>query len=105
MPSQLLALSALVAKSNGMLYSLRTNLVREKREGDDIVNYARETNTPIGQLAWGLTADFIFDKDNWRLLKIVLGQEGVKIPKKTIVPMYELGESGPIIGIKFKAAW
>jgi len=105
MPSQLLALSALVAKSNGMLYSLRTNLVREKREGDDIVNYARETNTPIGQLAWGLTADFIFEKDNGRLLKIVLGQEGVKIPKKTIVPMYELGESGPIIGIKFKAVW
>lgn len=104
-PSQLLALSALVAKSNGMLYSMRTNLGYERCKGDDIISYARETNTPVSQLALGLAADFIFDRDNWGLAKIALGKDGVKIPKRTIVPMYELGEEGPIIGIKFKGVF
>jgi len=104
-PSQLLALSALIAKSNGMMYSMRSNLVAGRSPCDDIMNYAEKTNTSVSQLGLGLAADFIFDKDNWGLAKIALGQEGVKIPQKTIAPMYELGESGPIIGIKFKAVW
>lgn len=104
-PSQLLALTALVAKSNGMLYSMRSISGYGKGEGDDIINYAKETNTPVSQLALGLAADFIFDRDNWGLAKIALGKDGVKIPKYTIGPMYELGEEAPIIGIKFKGVF
>jgi hypothetical protein len=104
-PSQLLALAALVAKSNGMFYSMKSSLGYGRDKGDDIINYAEETNTPLSQLTLGLAADFIFDRDNWGLVKIALGKEGLKIPKYTIGPMYELGEEAPIIGIKFKGVF
>jgi hypothetical protein len=106
-PSQFLALMAIIAKSDGMGYVLRSQFSEKKRqtEDNDIVNYAKETNTPISELAIGLTADFILDRDNWKLIKIIFGEKGIKIPKTTISPMYELSESGPVIGLKFKGVW
>jgi len=106
-PSQLLAMMALVAKSSGMLYSMRSvsDSGYRERGRNDITSYAKETNTPASQLALGLAADFIFDKDNWNLMKIILGKDGAKISRTTIAPMYELGDKGPMIGIKFKTVW
>lgn len=105
--SQLLAIMALTAKSDGMLYALSTNFtsVMKEYEGNDIIRYAKNTNTSVSELALGLTADFILDKDNWNLIKIALGKDGVKIPKATLAPMYELGDRGPIIGIKWKGVF
>lgn len=105
--SQLLAIMALAAKSDGMIYALGTNFLTayKAHQGNDILNYAKETNTSPVELAIGLTADFIFDKDNINLLKIAVGEKGVKIPKTTIAPFYELGDKGPIAGIKFKGVF
>lgn len=105
--SQLLAIMALAAKSDGMVYALGSNFLTayKAHEGNDILDYAKETNTSAAELAIGLTADFIFDKDNINLLKIVIGEKGVKIPKTTIAPFYELGDQGPIAGIKFKGVF
>lgn len=106
-PSQLVAIMALVAKSEGMSYALSTNLTRAMQEhkGNDIIEYARNTGTSIEELAIGLTADFIMDRDNWKLLGTALGMDGIKFPQTTLSPMYELGEHGPIIGIKFRGTW
>lgn len=106
-PSQLLAIMALAAKSDGMVYALGSNFLTayKAHEGNDILDYAKETNTSATELAIGLTADFIFDKDNINLLKIAIGEKGVKIPETTIAPFYELGDRGPIAGIKFKGVF
>lgn len=103
-PSQLSAVMALVAKSDGLYYALSTSLSTAKRnaEGNDIVAYAKETNTPVSDLAVGLAAEFLSDRDNWQLLKAALGEEGVKIPESTLSPMYELSPTGPRIGVKFR---
>lgn len=106
-PSQLMAIMALVAKSDGMFYALSTNFAKTMKEhkGNDIIQYAKNTNTSVSELALGLAADFLLDKDNWKLLNIALGKEGVKIPRITIAPMYELGQRKPIIGIKIKGVF
>lgn len=106
-PSQLLAIMALVAKSDGMIYALGTNFLTAYKEhkGNDIIGYAEETNASVAELATGLTADFLFDRDNWNLISMALGKEGVKIPQTTIAPFYELGDRGPIVGIKFKGVF
>ena len=106
-PSQLLAIMALAAKSDGMVYALGSNFltIYKAHEGNDILDYAKETNTSPAELAIGLTADFLFDKDNINLLKIAIGEKGVNISQTTIAPFYELGDRGPIAGIKFKGVF
>jgi len=106
-PSQLIAIMALVAKSEAMSYSLSTNLsgVMKEHKGNDIMEYAKNTGTSIQELALGLTADFIMDRDNWRLVGTALGMDGIKFPQTTLSPMYELGEHGPIIGVKIQGTW
>lgn len=104
-PSQFLAIMALAAKSNGAHYSLSTKWSESRRNlrGNDIISYSNETGIPITDLAIGLTADFLLNSDNWQLLKVAFGQEGVKIPESTIALTYELGASGPVVGAKFRS--
>lgn len=63
------------------------------------------TNTPVSELTVGLAADFILDKENWQLLKIALGGDKTKISKFSLSPMHELGEHGPMVGLKFRGVW
>jgi len=101
-PSQLNAIMALVAKSDGMLYSLKTNFSSERdNDMNDILRYAEETGTSVQELAIGLAADFLFDRDNWQLMKVALGQDGAKISESVLKPFYRLGEKGPEYGIEF----
>ncbi|MCR4283812.1 MAG: hypothetical protein NUV64_00635 [Parcubacteria group bacterium] len=106
-PGQFMAIMALVAKSEAMNYALSTYLTSAMQEhkGNDIIGYAKNTGASVEELALGLTADFIMDSDNWRLMGTALGMDGIKFPQTTFSPMYELGERGPIIGIKFKGTW
>lgn len=104
-PNQFMAIMALAAKSNGMYYALANNMSGSRRNmgENDLVTYAKETNISAADLAIGLTADFLLNSDNWQLLKVALGQSGIKIPESTIALTYELGAQGPIAGVKFKS--
>lgn len=107
---QLLAIMALIAKSDGARYALSTNFSFESQKmkeasGNDITYYSKNTGISVSELALGLTADFLLDKDNWHLMSIALGREGVRMPETTIAPFYELGSQGPIAGIKFKGVF
>lgn len=106
-PSQLMAIMALVAKSDGPLYAISTNFTETMKghKGNDLIGYSKYTGVPVSNLALGLAADFLLDRDNWKLMKIALGQEGVRLPETTIAPFYELGEHGPVIGVKFKGVF
>lgn len=104
-PGQFLAIMALASESFGMHYSLQSNTKYNRGSSDDIINYSEESGTSLTELALGLTADFIFDRDNWKLLEIALGKEGVKIPKATLAPFYKLGDHGPIMGIEYKGVF
>lgn len=108
--SQLLAIMALIAKSDGMRYALSTHFspdsqARKEASGNDITYYAKNTGVSVSELALGLTADFLLDKDNWDLMGIAMGKDGIKIPEATIAPFYELGDQGPMMGIKLKGVF
>lgn len=106
-PSQFLAIMALVSKSDGPLYAISTNFTNTMQEhkGNDIIEYSKNTGTSVQDLALGMAADFLLDRDNWNLMKIALGEEGIKLPETTVAPFYELGEHGPVMGIKIKGVF
>ncbi|MFH1255488.1 MAG: hypothetical protein V1667_03400 [bacterium] len=102
-PDQITAILALAAKSNGMLYSLRSQFADQAIKNDDIAAYAKKNNISVSELALGLSAAFLGNIENWKLAGIAMGKDGVKLSDKTIAPFYNLGDSGPEYGIKFKA--
>lgn len=96
-----------MAKFDGMRYVLETNFIESRKYsvGNDIMNYSKATNTSLPELTLGLVADFMLDRDNWKLLKIAMGEQGIVIPKSTIAPFYKLGEGGPSIGLEYKGVF
>jgi len=83
-------------KDNHYLYS-------KKVGGNDLFNYAINTNTPLEEIYYGLTFDFLFDPDVWKTLQIAFGKQGVKFSDKTLKLSYDLAERGPQWGIQFDA--
>lgn len=106
---QLKAIFALTSKSHGFLYGIRTKLGLEwaGMPPDDIRNYAKLVGVSEREISTGLMLDFLLNKNNWRLLRIALGEEGVKFPESTVRFFYEIGselsvKGEPVAGIKFE---
>lgn len=106
LPDQILAIAALLAKSDGMIYMIKYNMFLGKdNDGNDIVNYSKNTGVSVDKIVLGLALSSIMDTDNLSLIKKAFGNEGVKISDSALSILYELGERGPITGIKYKGVW
>lgn len=101
-PDQITAILALAAKSNGMLYRLKNKLLEQETDINDLVQYAKQSNISVSELALGLSAAFLGNIENWKLAGIALGKDGIKLSDSSIAPFYNLGDAGPEYGIQFK---
>lgn len=97
--SQILAMLAVAGRLDGFLYSLRT-MRGDRTLRNDLINFARNTDSNLEEICIGLAGDFLLNSDNWKLMKMAMGDESVKLSDNFWQCYYKLAEGGPEIGVK-----
>ena len=99
--NQILAILALIARTDGFSYAAITKAGMADIPGNDLIDYSAETGTSVNEICLGLAADFIIDSQSWPLIKMAMGDETVKFSDNFWKFYYKLAEGSPEAGIKF----
>lgn len=98
--NQMLSLLALMCRMEGSLYAIKTASGLSDSPGNDLKIYNEETGISIDELTLGLVGNFILNSDNWKLIKMALGDDNIKFSDKFWKCYYKLAEGGPEVGVK-----
>lgn len=98
--NQIMAMLALCGRMDAPAYAIYTALGEADSAGNDIKEFSKETGVSEGELYAGLLGNFIINSDNWKLIKMALGDESVKLSDNFWQYYYKLAKGGPETGIK-----